>query len=128
MRFLQIVLAGMVGLMVSAQTIRVPGGRVSFLGVGIQEIDTDRAKELKLPEEAGVEITYVEANSPAANAGLKTSDVVLQYNGQRVEGTEQFTRLVQETPEGREIKLQIIRNGASQVVAAKIGSKPATLN
>ncbi len=50
-----------------------------------------------------------------------------QYNGQRVEGTEQFTRMVQETPEGREVKLQIFRNGASQIVTAKIGSKsPAT--
>src|ERR1700722_4044262 len=87
-------------------------GRVSFLGVGIQEINSDRAKQLNLTEEAGVEVTYVEANSPAAAAGLKTGDVVVQYNGQRIEGTEQFTRLVLETPEGREVKLQIFRGGA----------------
>jgi serine protease Do len=135
MQFLNIALAGVVGLTLaipgaSGQAVRVPVtsvGRVSFLGVGLQEINSERAKELKLPEEAGVEITYVEANSPAAVAGLKTGDVVLQYNGQRVEGTEQFTRMVQETPEGREVKLQVFRNGASQSVAAKIGSKPATL-
>jgi serine protease Do len=133
MRFLQV--AGLAGMLVGiqgvqGQTVRVPptpGGRVSFLGVGLQEINSERAKELKLPEEAGVEITYVEANSPAASASLKTGDVILQYNGQRVEGTEQFTRMVQETPEGREVKLQIYRSGASQVVSAKIGSKPSTL-
>jgi serine protease Do len=135
MRYLQIALAGMVGLVAvipsaQGQTVRVPvtsGGRVSFLGVGLQEINSERAKQLKLPEEAGVEITYVEANSPAAAAGLKTGDVVLQYNGQRVEGAEQFTRMVQETPEGREVKLQVFRNGASQVVTVKIGSKTTTL-
>ena len=65
-----------------------PGG--SFLGVGLKEIDSDRAKELKLREESGVEITRVEENSPAAKAGLKVGDAVLQYNGQRVEGIEQF--------------------------------------
>ena len=54
--------------------------------------------------------------------------MVLQYNGQRIEGTEQFTRLVLETPEGREVKLQVFRNGASQTVTAKVGSKPAPLS
>ncbi len=131
MRYLQILLTGLVGFSaVQGQAVRVPVtsvGRVSFLGVGLQEINSERAKELKLPEEAGVEITYVEANSPAAAASLKIGDVVLQYNGQRLEGREQFTRMVQETPEGREVKLQIFRNGASQAVTAKIGSKPATL-
>ena len=96
----------------------------SFLGVGIQEIGSERARELKLPEEAGVEITRVDPNSPAASAGLMTGDVVLQYGGQKVEGLEQFSRLVRETPAGREVKLQIFRNGAMQTVTAKIASRP----
>ena len=96
----------------------------SYLGVGIQEIGSERARELKLPEETGVEITRVDSNSPAASAGLMTGDVVLQYGGQKVEGLEQFSRLVRETPAGREVKLQIFRNGAMQTVTAKIGSRP----
>src|SRR5258708_1258396 len=66
----------------------------SFLGVGIKEIETDRAKALKLKEEAGVEITRVDENSPAEKAGLKSGDVIMEYNGQHVEGIEQFSRLV----------------------------------
>src|SRR5512139_2437444 len=62
----------------------------SYLGVGVAEINADRAKALKLKEERGVEITRVEDDSPAAKAGLKVGDVVLEYNGQRLEGTEQF--------------------------------------
>src|SRR5579862_1905171 len=82
-----------------AQTPRaIP--RSSFIGVGVEEIDADRAKTLKLSEEAGVEVTRVERDSPAEKAGLKTGDAVLQYNGQRVEGMEQFSRLVRETAPG----------------------------
>jgi serine protease Do len=51
--------------------------------------------------------------------------VIVNYHGQPVEGTEQFTRLVQETPPGREVKLQIYRGGNPQTVTAKIGSHSA---
>ena len=101
------------------------GGSGSFLGVGIQEIDSNRAKELKLPEEAGVEVTRIAPDSPAEKAGIKTGDVVMQYNGERVEGMDQFSRMVRETPAGREVKIGIIRNGAPQTVTAKIVSRPA---
>jgi serine protease Do len=124
---LEFFFAGLLALAaVSPQAPAAPG-RQSFLGVGIQEISGERAKQLNLQEEAGVEITYVEMNSPATAAGLKVGDVVLQYNGQHVEGTEQFTRMVLETPEGRDVKLQVFRGGASQTLSAKIGSTPAPL-
>jgi serine protease Do len=100
-----------------------PGG--SYLGIGIQEMTAERAKALKLPEVAGVEITRVGPDSPADKAGLKSGDVVLQYNGVKVEGIEQFSRLVRETPVGREEKLDIFRNGAPQTVTVKIGQHPA---
>jgi serine protease Do len=100
-----------------------PGG--SYLGIGIQEITAERAKALKLAEEAGVEITRVAPDSPADKAGLKAGDVVLQYNGMKVESLEQFSRLVRETPVGREVKLEIFRNGAAQTVAARVGEHPA---
>lgn len=98
-------------------------GNRSFLGVGVAEINAERAKALKLKEERGVEITRVEEDSPAAKAGLKKEDVVVEYNGQRVEGTEQFIRYVRETPPGREVKLQVIRGGQSMTVTATIASR-----
>ncbi len=97
----------------------------SYLGIGAQEIDAERAKELKLPETRGVEVTRVEDDSPAAKAGLKQGDVVLQYNGERVQGTAQFVRLVRETPPGRQVTLQISRNGAPQTVTATVGERKA---
>jgi len=98
-------------------------GDRSFLGVGVVEVTAQRAKELKLKEERGVEITRVEENSPAAKAGLKVGDVVLEYNGQKVEGTEQFIRLVRETPVGRQVKLLVSRDGVTQTVTVTMGAR-----
>ena len=103
---------------------RVAPGAVSFLGVAIQEIDSDRARALKLPEEAGVEVTRIAPDSPAEKAGIKTGDVLTQYNGQRVEGMDQFSRMVRETPAGREVKIGILRNGAAQTISVKIAARP----
>jgi serine protease Do len=91
--------------------------------VGVTDIDAERTKALHLKEEHGVEVTSVDADSPAAKAGVKVSDVVLEYNGQRVEGIEQFLRLVHETPVGRQAKLLISRNGATQTLTATIASR-----
>jgi len=106
------------------QAPRVATGVVSFLGVAIQEIDSDRAKALKLPEEAGVEVTRIAPDSPAEKAGIKTGDIVTQYNGQRVEGMDQFSRMVRETPAGREVRIGILRNGSAQTISAKIAARP----
>lgn len=105
-----------------AMMVAPPG---SYLGIGIQEITAERAKTLKLREDAGVEVTRVAPDSPAEKAGLKAGDVVLQYNGMKVEGLEQLSRLVRETPAGREARIEIFRNGASQTVTAKVGTHPS---
>lgn len=95
----------------------------SYLGVHATDIDSARAKELKLKEERGVEITSVESGSPAEKAGIQKNDVVLEFNGQRVEGTEQFVRLVREIPAGRQAKIGLWRNGAQQHVVATLGRR-----
>lgn len=94
----------------------------SYIGVFVAEVDTDRAKALKLPEERGVEITRVEPDSPADKAGLKVGDVVLSYDGQNIEGMEQFRRMIRETPVGRHAVLGIFRNGAPQNLTVVIGA------
>lgn len=93
----------------------------SYFGIGFQDIDADRAKVLNLKEARGIELTMVEDESPAAKAGLKAGDVVLDYNGQRVEGMETFSRFVRETPANREVKLGISRNGQLQTISLTTG-------
>jgi serine protease Do len=100
-----------------------PGRGGSYLGIGVAEIDSGRAKALALAEGRGVEITRVEQDGPAAKAGLKVGDVILDFNAQRVEGTEQFMRLVRETPGGREEKILISRSGVQQTVVLRTGAR-----
>ncbi|MBK9166020.1 MAG: PDZ domain-containing protein [Bryobacterales bacterium] len=96
-----------------------------YLGVGVAELSAERAKELKLPEERGVEIKHVALESPAAAAGIEAADVVLEYNGQRVEGLEQFMRLVRETPAGRQVRLSLWRAGAPATATPRLGERPS---
>lgn len=95
---------------------------VAFLGVGVAEIDDDRAKALNLKEDHGVVVMSVGDNTPAAKAGLKQSDVILEFNGDRVEGVEQFQRMVRETPANRKVTLLIDRSGSSRTVIAQLAS------
>jgi serine protease Do len=94
----------------------------SYLGVRLVEIDADRARTLKLPEERGVEVGDVEDGSPAESAGIKQGDVLLNYNGENILGVQQFVRLVQETPQGRKVKIQFWRNGKTQTVMVTTGT------
>lgn len=94
-----------------------------YLGVAIAEIDSERARALKLKYEAGVEITRIEEGSPADKAGLKVGDVVVEFNGQRVLGIDQFSRLVRETAVSRDVRLLVSRAGQVQTVAARVASR-----
>lgn len=95
----------------------------AYLGVGVAEISAQRSRELKLSEERGVEVTRVAEDSPAAKAGIKEGDVILEYNGQRIEGVEQFMRMVRETPPNRQVRLLVSRGGATQTLTATLGER-----
>ena len=103
------------------------GGNGSWLGVGVTEVSQEKMKALKLAEERGALLGKIVPDSPAAKAGLKENDVVLEINGQRVEGTEQFRRMIREIPAGRTANLTIWRDGRSQSVKVTL-AKPEANN
>jgi serine protease Do len=96
-----------------------------WLGVEIGEVTAEKAKDLKLAAQRGVVVMDVEPDGPAAKAGLKENDVITQYDGQVVEGTVQFRRLVRETPTGRTVALVISRSGATQNISVELGERSA---
>src|SRR5438552_18670115 len=61
-------------------------------------------------KDRGVAVRSVEPNSPAAKAGLKDGDVIIQFNKEDVAGVLQFTRLVRETPVGHTVDIKIQRD------------------
>jgi serine protease Do len=118
-------------LPVAAQVVVAPRIQVhvngTWIGVSVLDVTEERVKELKLKEERGVEVVTVAGDGPAQKAGLKEHDVILEYNGTRVEGVDQFKRMVSETPAGRSAKLQISRDGATQTVSVKIEERASGL-
>jgi serine protease Do len=104
-----------------AQSYEVQKASSGYLGIGGLDISPERAKALNLKEERGVEVSSLAEDGPAAKAGLKEGDVVLEYNGQAVQGTAQFQRLVRETPAGRQVKITVWRAGAAQTLTATVG-------
>ena len=134
MKTLGIVFAAAASLVASSAFAQVviPRGRIAqsyemqktnggYLGIGGLDISPERAKALNLKEERGVEVSSLAADGPAAKAGIKEGDVVLEYNGQPVQGTAQFQRLVRETPPGRQVKIIVWRAGAAQTLTAAVG-------
>jgi len=93
----------------------------SWLGVETHEVTSDKAKELRLSAERGVVLGKIVPDSPAAKAGLKENDVVMEINGQRVEGAAQFRRMIHEIPSGRSIQLTVWRDGRTQTISATLG-------
>ena len=91
--------------------VMVLDGRGSQLGVMVSDVDAKAAA-------VGVQIDEVNDDSPAEKAGIKSGDVIVEYDGERVRSARQFTRLVQETPEGRTVKIGLLRDGKRQTVDA----------
>ena len=100
-------------------------GDGGWLGIEIGEVTLDNSKDLKLSAVRGVVVRDVEPDSPAGKAGLKENDVITQYDGQTVEGTVQFRRLVRETPAGHTVALTVSRDGAAQNVNVELGDRGA---
>jgi serine protease Do len=91
------------------QAVRVFSGSTSRIGVTIRDLSDEELKGGK--GTMGVKIDEVETDSPAAKAGFKNGDIVVEFDGERVRSTRQFTRLVQETAPGRSVQAAVQRDG-----------------
>lgn len=101
-----------------------------YLGINIQPLSTDLAKELNVPEETGgVLVGGVTPNSPAAGAGLEDGDVVISLNGKKVKDPRALQLMVSETAPGTKVTLGVLRSepGAKPVektLTATLGQLP----
>jgi serine protease Do len=85
-----------------------------YLGVGTRDIDNDSVARLKLKEARGAEVVNVDHDAPAAKAGMRMHDVIVQMNNQPVEGEAQLGRMLREIPPGKTITLLVSRDGQPQ--------------
>ena len=90
------------------QAVRVFAGGGSRIGVAVRDVTDD---DVKAGKSAGVFVEEVESDSPAEKAGIKTGDLFVEFDGDRVRSTRQFTRLVQESAAGRTVPAAVLRGG-----------------
>ena len=84
----------------------------SYLGVTVRDVDSADVKREKLSAPTGAAVENVESGSPAEKAGVKAGDVFLSFDGEKVRSARHLSRLIEETPEGREVAATVMRNGA----------------
>lgn len=88
-------------------------GRGAQIGVTVDDLNEQQLKSTP-GAQGGVLIRDVDPSSPASNAGLREGDIVVDLDGERVRSAMQFSRLIRETPDGRPVKLGIVRDGKRQ--------------
>jgi len=97
----------------------------SFLGVELSEVSKETVSRLKLHEERGAVIDGVTSGSGAAKAGLQKNDVIIKWDGQRIESAREVSRQIHETPPGRSVRLGIMRDGKEMDVNVTMGERPS---
>jgi len=92
-----------------------------WLGVYIQDVSPQIAKAFNLATPQGIIVTKVQANSPAAKAGLQEEDVIMKFNGKQVDSAGELSAWVASSSPGDEVTLTIIRGGKTQDIKLKLG-------
>ncbi len=92
------------------------GGAGSRIGVSVRDTEANEFDAAGLERGGGVVVETVTDDSPAARSGLQAGDLILEFDGERVRSVNQFRRLVQETPAGRETGMALFRDGSRQSV------------
>lgn len=92
---------------VAPRAYQFGGASGGEIGVSIRDVEGQDVKGAA----SGVLVAEVTAGGPAEKAGVKSGDVFVEFDGERVRSARQFTRLVQETPPGRKVQASVLRDG-----------------
>jgi serine protease Do len=108
----------------------VKSGKVTrgWLGISIQEVTPDLAKQFALPEAKGVVVTDVLENSPAAKAGLQQGDVIVSYDSKPVENTGSLRNHVAQTGIGKKVKIGVVRDKKEKEFEVMITEQPKDMS
>ena len=91
------------------------------LGVTVQEVNATLAESFGLDRPRGALVASVDPSSPAAKAGLKSGDIILQYNGNPIERSSDLPLLVANTAPGQKSNVQVWRDGRNETFTVSTG-------
>jgi|MudIll2142460700_1097286.scaffolds.fasta_scaffold33734_2 serine protease Do len=96
-----------------------------WLGVTIQKVTPELAKQFNLKEDAGALVGDIMENSPAEKAGLQRGDIILEYDGKKIEEPNILRNMVANNLPGEEHTAMVMRDGKTKNVAITIGELPS---
>jgi serine protease Do len=95
-----------------------------WLGISIQKVTPELAKQFNLKEINGTLISDIVEDSPAEKSGLKRGDVILEFNGKKTDEPYILRNMVASTPPGEKHVLKVMRNNEEIDIYVKIGELP----
>ncbi len=100
-------------------------GRITrgWIGVGIQELTPELAKSFGLKEAKGALVSSVNPGDPADAAGIKQGDIIVSFDGKRINEMNDLPRIVAATTPGRSVPVAVLRDGQEKTLYAKVGTK-----
>ena len=103
-------------------------GRVTrgWLGVTAQPITVQLKEALGLKNNLGALVSSIEPNSSAANAGIKSGDVIIKYNGKKIKNLLHLRSFVKGTEINKEVEMTVIRDGKELTLTTNILELPKT--
>ncbi|MEX2381735.1 MAG: Do family serine endopeptidase [Opitutales bacterium] len=93
-----------------------------FLGVNIQDLTPDLAAEFGVPGRGGALVANVVPDTPAAEAGLRQGDVIIQLNGQSIQSASHLRLSVSQMAPRSEATFVYVRNGEEESVTVILGA------
>ncbi len=103
-------------------------GRVArgWLGISIQEMNSEIAKSFGLDTPRGALVAQVEPGSPAAKAGLRRGDIILQFNDAVIEDGRQLSPRIAESGVGKSVDLTVLHDGTQHRATVTIEEQPGS--
>lgn len=95
-----------------------------WLGINVQDLDEDLAKQFGLSETKGVLVAKVQPETPAEKAKMKSGDIIKTFDGKNVENVRELLKLVGRAPIGKKVKVGILRDKKDKVVEVEIAARP----
>ncbi len=97
-----------------------------WMGVGIQDLTAELAQYYGLKDQKGVLVTQVFPGDPADKAGIKVKDVIVAVDGKPVGTSRELSSAVAGMPVGKEVPVQILRDGKEQTVKVQLTERKDT--
>lgn len=94
--------------------------RRGWLGVLIQKVTPDIAEGFGLAKPEGALVARVTKDGPAEKAGMKVSDVIIEFDGHKVKSSRELPKIVALTPVDKTVDVKVMRQGSEQNLQVKI--------